>query len=218
MRNRTTKKPELTPELAIQKHQYLWVLEREVARQCRSALIAAEDLACALRKPDHDRVWYALQGLLIAAGNVSKLLWPSRERIPCRGELLRQILGVPDDSPLASRDFRDHFEHFDERLEDWILTSTRHGLVDANIGPPEVITWVDPQDRHRHFDPTTWTAYFRGTPYKLQPVVEALRELNPRAAALADTHEELWRAIRAGSIRVTLPGPDPPTLTPAPPG
>jgi len=42
--------------------------------------------------------------------------------------------------------FRNHFEHFDERLEEWAKSSERHNFVDSNIGPPNMIDGIDPKD------------------------------------------------------------------------
>jgi hypothetical protein len=50
----------------------------EVERQCRFAIIAAADLDAALAVLDRDHIWYSVQAFLVAAGNVSKLLWPSK--------------------------------------------------------------------------------------------------------------------------------------------
>ncbi len=44
----------------------------------------------------HDRIWYSIQSPLIAAGNVSKLLWPSRQKIAERPHELKKSLGVDD--------------------------------------------------------------------------------------------------------------------------
>jgi hypothetical protein len=76
-----------------------------------------------------DRFWYSVQSLLMAAANVSKLLWPTYRRgenlIPCRGEELRKSLAISDEhSPLSDRTLRNHFEHFDARLEHWPASLT----------------------------------------------------------------------------------------------
>jgi len=160
--------------------------------------LAADDLAAALRSGDMDRIWYSIQGVLVAAANVSKLLWPNPrdEHIPYRGEMLRQILGVPDDSPLRSRTLRNTFEHFDTRLEDWMLSSERHAFVDENVGPISMLPKVRDEDRHRHFDSTTWTVYFRGKAYELRPMIETLGILGPQAGARAAADRQAWTRLR----------------------
>lgn len=155
----------------------LRLFQREVERQCRFALLATEDLHHALGILDRDRVWFSTQVLLVAAGNVSKLLWPSDSRYSNRGTDLRASLGVRNDSVLAPRRFRNHFEHFDERLEEWARSSNTHTFVDSNIMSPGAIVGPPQRDFLRNFDPTTWTLTFRGDTYELMPVIRAMQEL-----------------------------------------
>jgi hypothetical protein len=136
-----------------------------------------------------DRFWYSVQAFLVAAGNISKLLWPSyrkgEELIPERGPELRVSLAVEEDSPLAPRALRNHFEHFDLRLEQWAVSSTPRVFVDSNIGPVSMISDYEPGDRLRHFDPTTFAVPFRGDTYHLRPIIEAIQAIYPRAVAKA---------------------------------
>ena len=81
----------------------LRIFHSEVERQARFGLIAASDLDAALSSRDMDRLWYSVQSLLIAAGNLSKLFWPSQSSARKRGEDLRTSLAVPDPSPLEPR-------------------------------------------------------------------------------------------------------------------
>jgi hypothetical protein len=164
----------------------LRIFQREVERQCRFGIIADEELAQALGTNDMDRIWYSIQALLVAAGNVSKLLWPPSPRLAQRGESLRRSLSVNDDSPLEPRLFRNHFEHFDERLEEWAKSSQRRNLVDANTIPPGMIAGIAKEDFLRNFDPTEYSVTFRGDVYPLRPVVLALKQLWHVAATEAD--------------------------------
>jgi len=77
----------------MQKH-VLRIFQREVERQCKFAVIAAEDMNKALQITDTDRLWYSIQAFLVAAGNVSKLLWSPCPQIPERAEELKKSLGV----------------------------------------------------------------------------------------------------------------------------
>ena len=155
----------------------------EVERQARFGLIAASDLEAALKSRDRDRIWYSVQSLLIAAGNVSKLLWSSKRRVSQRREQLRSSLGVPDSSALAPRTIRNHFEHFDERLEKWAIASPRKCVADSNVGPPGMISGLDAGDYLRNLEPSKLAVTFRGDTYLLKPVVDALRELHGKAIA-----------------------------------
>ena len=84
-----------------------------------------------------ERFWYSVQAFLVAAGNISKLLWPTywkgEDLLPGRGAELKVSLEVEEDSPLEPRTFRKHFEHFDLRLEQWAISMEPRIFVDSKI-------------------------------------------------------------------------------------
>ncbi len=169
----------------IMNKMVLRIFQREVERQCKFALIAAQDLNNALQHGDMDRIWYSIQTLVVAVGNISKILWPSDPLLPERGVDIRKSLSVDDDSPLGPRKFRNHFEHFDERLEIWATSSEHMGFVDSNVGPPGMIAGVDPGDCLRNFDTINFAVTFWGDEYVLPPIVKAVQELWQKAAVEA---------------------------------
>jgi len=160
----------------------LAVFVREVERQGAFALRAFDQLERSLGSPDQEEIWFAVQGFLVAVGNISKLLWPTRERIPGRGEALRETLDIPHDSLLSPRTFRNHFEHFDERLETWVENRGTSSLVDSNLLPPGLITGLPEEAFLRNLDPTTLALTYRGDRYELREVAEAVRDLQSRVA------------------------------------
>jgi hypothetical protein len=162
------------------------IFQREVEIQCRFAIIAAQDLQISLQAGDMDRIWYSIQSFLIAAGNVSKLLWPPNPQIPDRADDLKQSLCVNDSSPLTPRTFRNHFEHFDERLEEWATSSQRRNFVDSNVGPTGMISGIDPDDYLRNFDTTKKAVTVRGDKYQLQPMIDAIINLHKKAVIEAN--------------------------------
>jgi hypothetical protein len=162
-----------------------YVFVREVKRQAKFGLVAIADLDAALASQNSERVWYSIQSLLIAAGNVSKVLWPTKAYAE-RGQTLREALSISDDNVLAPRTFRNHFEHFDERLEDWAVADPSRNFVDSNIGPPGMISGLDPAGFLRNLDTKEWAVTFRGDAYQLRPIAAALQELHARAAQLKD--------------------------------
>lgn len=182
----------------------LRIFQREVERQCRFAFIAFEDLSQAVRICDIDRIWYSIQAFLVAAGNISKLLWPVNPLLPERGAELRASLSVSDDSPLEPRTFRNHFEHFDERLEQRATSSERRNFVDSNVWPPSMIVGLKSQDFLRNFDTTNSAVTFHGDIYHLQPVLNVLRFLWLKAVVESakphwiDTYETANQKIGKG--------------------
>jgi hypothetical protein len=89
---------------------------------------------------------------------------------------------VDDSSPLAPRTFRNHFEHFDERLEDWAMSSKRKNFVDSNVGPSGMISGIDLEDYLRNFNTTKNAVTFRGDEYNLKPMIDAIVELHEKAS------------------------------------
>lgn len=159
----------------------LRIFQREVERQCKFALMSIQDLRNALQNGDMDRIWYFIQSFLVAVGNISKILWPVNPTLPGRGDDIRQSLSVNDDSPLQPRAFRNHFEHFDERLERWATSSMHMNFVDSNVGSTGSIVGIDPNDYLRNFDPSDYTVTFRGDLYILPPIEEAVHSLWQKA-------------------------------------
>ena len=182
------------------------VFKREVWQQCSFALRATEALNTALAAPDAQATFAALQSLLISVANLSKLLWGARKGKEAERKILRDALGVPDDSPLRSRALRNHFEHFDERLEEWIERDPNRIFVDMNVGPRTMIGGLDrSQSFLRNFDNTRATATFWDEEYPLQPVVDAVVELAERAKP---DHDRLREEIRRGDSPSAPEGED----------
>lgn len=189
------------------------IFQKEIERQCKFAIIAIDEIKNGLSQNNSDIVWYAVQNFLVAAGNISKSLWPSykkyqeqaeklekeekvnklrkkAEEMKKRGEELRKSLSIKDDSPIQPRKFRNHFEHFDERLEIWASSSKRHNFVDSNIGPSKMITGIDAKDFIRNFDNTTWELTFRGDKYEIKPIIDIIHELHNKVLIEAN---KPWR-------------------------
>jgi hypothetical protein len=143
----------------------LLVFKIELKSQLELAAIAADDFEAATSGKAPGTLWYALQGILVTAGNASKLLWGSsgkdkqeRERKP-----LRDLAGVGDDSPLRSRKVRNAFEHFDEHIEAWaqgdtkLFSSRSVGRVNKSV----VVSWPPPTTkRFGNYDPKTGVLTF----------------------------------------------------------
>lgn len=74
-------------------------------------------------------VWFLAQSFLTHSGMVSKMLDPIYEEHKYRGRLLKQHLGVKDDSPIFARGARDNLEHIDERINRWVK-DRKNGFVE----------------------------------------------------------------------------------------
>jgi hypothetical protein len=178
----------------------LRIFQGEVVKQCRYAILAIEDLENALKGMNEQklttsygmsRIWFSIQAFLVATGNLSKLLWPPAPHIPERGTELRASLSVDEDSCLQPRTFRNHFEHYDERLEKFLLSlePPNFSYIDSNVSPggiKSLAPYVDEKLVLRHFDQKTWTLIFRGETFHLEPLFKAICELLPKAEKESD--------------------------------
>jgi hypothetical protein len=184
-------------ESSMDKH-LLRCFQGEVAKQCRWGILAIEDLEEALRGINSgklstaygmSRIWMSVQTFLVAVGNISKLLWPPQPRIADRGPDLRASLGIKESSCLKTRSFRNHFEHFDERLEEFFLSlgSEQFCYIDSNVSPGGISSLagnVEDSKVLRHLDSKSWRLQFRGESYELKPLYEEMVELSQKAEAV----------------------------------
>lgn len=93
------------------------------------------------------RAFLLAHSFLTHVANISKILWPTKPRAYSepphpvsqkerseRAKALKRVLGVRESSALKQKDFRNHLEHFDERLETWCLKGAGRNLdmIDMN--------------------------------------------------------------------------------------
>ena len=152
------------------------IFSDEIKRQCEFSFIALKQMECGLQNKDVNLIWYSIQNFLVAIANISKILWPI-PKYKGRGEELRKKLKISENSLIKSRKFRNHFEHFDERLEKWLKTTKHYNYVDSNIGDIKLIKGIDVEDIHRNFNPNTMELIFRGEKYDLQAVKKEVEKI-----------------------------------------
>jgi hypothetical protein len=207
----------------------LETMQRQVAEQCEFALMALTSVNGCLERMsdrtvmrDHEardatmaELWFLSHAFLTATANIAKHLWPRRlgkrkvesdQAFPERGEELRRSLDVPDDSPLDSRTLRNHFEHADERLEEWWLDNPKHSIVRRMIGPIDQVIAGEGENvtRHEWFDPRSERPVlsFLGDEIELRPIADALVALKESAARVTDPHATHQRVMaRERAIR-----------------
>jgi hypothetical protein len=152
--------------------------------QCGIAMRAGHRLDAAMEAGDVEGVWDAIQGILIAGANLSKMFWGSRGRRETARAPLRESLGIAASSPLRDTALRNDFEHFDERIEDWCKSSTTLLFIDRNIGPPHALIVPSEYegDRSRHYDPITGIVTFWQHSVNLPELVAEIARILPRAA------------------------------------
>jgi hypothetical protein len=86
---------------------------------------------------------------------------------------------------------RNHFEHYDGRLDEWWAKSPDHNIADMNIMPIGSIAGLDRLSLFRQLDPTTLDVVFWGDTFNIPEIVdEALRILPTVAKEAAKPHWE----------------------------
>ncbi len=154
----------------------------EIEWQCATALTAFDSLP-APDETEHesidcDVVYRAIQAGMAAAANISKMLWSTSN--PGRAEDLRAELEVEENSPISSRTLRNHFEHFDERLDKWVDDHAQtQSIVNRNVQPvtEDIRERVETGWVLHQYDPISRIAYFRGEQFPIAPVVQELRRI-----------------------------------------
>ncbi len=145
----------------------------EIVLQSKIAQRAFKRLEANYLTRDKVEVWCSIQSILGAAGNVSKILWPVK-KYSARGARLRKLLNVNQDNFLADRQFRNDFEHYDERIEEWFEIRSGGVYVDLAMNP----SLNDPtSNSHRGFNAFDNTLLFRGRLLDLTKVLKALSDI-----------------------------------------
>jgi hypothetical protein len=152
------------------------VLIIEIVNQARFAEKAADQLS---NTSDPVEVWGSIQSILVATANVSKILWPAKKESKARGKQLRDDLGVSDDNLLSDRTIRNHFEHYDERIEEWVESGKSGSYMDSRIDPfPTQLSRE--QFCHRSYNPTNKMLSFRGESIDLAAVLAELAKIREK--------------------------------------
>jgi len=149
----------------------------EIVLQSKIAKLSAKRLPTTYDNFDRIEVWCSIQSILVAAANVSKILWPPNKKYAARGKKLRELLNISNDNILHNRDLRNHFEHYDERIEDWFKGKSSAVYSDLEINPFKSIWGNIPTNKHRSYNPLTKTLSFRNESFNLAAVLNELEDI-----------------------------------------
>ena len=146
---------------------------REISTQAKFAGLAFQNLdPKAIQGPD--AVFSSIHSFLSHCTMISKML-KACEVVPDTNNI-EQILGIDEHSVIHNRVFRNHLEHYDDRLRRWIgrfAEGTNVGTY--NIGPKNAIQ-VSNFIFVSHYDPTAYTFTFIDEDFDLMALsIEASR-------------------------------------------
>ena len=132
---------------------------------------------------DINAVFFGLQNLLTSAANIAKCLWgqrgPKQVALASARQPLRDSIGVTDDSPLKQVWMRNHFEHYDERIDEWQVKSKNHNYNDLELGTAANSPF-DEIDMFRSYDPKTGNLGFWGQSFDTRAVIAEIQRILPK--------------------------------------
>lgn len=150
----------------------------EIVLQTKIAIKASERLQVANKNLDNIEVWGAIQSILVATGNVSKIIWPSAKTDKPRGEMLRKILKVEENNLLSERKFRNHFEHYDSRLEDFFKKQSNGSINYIDLAMNPSLSGHGLENTHRGYNAFNNTLLYRGDSLDINELTKALEDIH----------------------------------------
>lgn len=158
----------------------------QAKEECEACFSAINDLNTALSSGGEKDPFGPAQALIHHAAAVSRIFWPpgsrnkeAKQRSQRRGDLLRRAINLQTPHIIQVRTLRDHFEHFDERLDDWAERSKGRNIVKRLVGPRHAIGGdaITDEDIIHHYDPATKTYAFRGEKFDIQAIATGLDDI-----------------------------------------
>lgn len=161
----------------------LRIFQQQVADQRKVVLTGAKMVndGLGVGSRARDPLWVGVQILITGAGNISKALWGQGGKFAEQRAKLRESLSVSDDSSLRAVSMRNHFEHYDERLDKWWRDSRDHHHLDRMVGQPSEVVGLDDRDRFRVYDNTTHDLIFWGQRFNVQAIATEADRILPIA-------------------------------------
>lgn len=158
----------------------LRMFQRQALTQAQFVLFAAEDLAAA---GSIERIFFALEGLLNAAANLSKAFWGAKGKKSEERKPLRDSINLFDSSPLQDVNMRNNFQHYDDRVDEWWKKSEHHNCRDMDLGEKD---FPAPIDNFRIYRRATGELWFWGERYDINAIVAEVNAIMPKLQAEAE--------------------------------
>lgn len=158
---------------------------QSIIYDCERSVTAFTELRVYLLEACSDAVCFALlQQALMHAASISRYFWPQRSKdglANARATKLRAAFGIADDSPLADRGLRNSLEHYDERL-DMFMLEDHFGVLQ----PWPVIGRIEDDrqgtlHRFKLLDPTQEACVILGERFEYGAIRKAVRSVLARA-------------------------------------
>jgi hypothetical protein len=182
--------------------QYIYLTQ--IRDECERCIYAVHQMNDINLRGKPGNFFYAVFDLVHHSAAVSRYLWPPSGsgkkgmRATARGKFLRDLLGLAEGHPIEDRALRNHFEHIDERLDDWAETSICRNMVRYHVGtgPGGGIggNAITSSDMFHHWDPEHQTLGFRGEHFDIQKIVHGICEIYDKTVAMVgQSHRPIIR-------------------------
>ncbi|MGE0201508.1 MAG: hypothetical protein AB7P76_11130 [Candidatus Melainabacteria bacterium] len=125
-----------------------------------------------------------VQEALTHAGALSRFFWPPNNAgklAVTRGERLCKAFDLDDSSPLRSRDLRHAFEHFDEKLDQFLLQKDRGYFFPGPMVGEQVLADAEIGHIFRLVDATHNICVLLGKKFQFLPIREEVHRILIRA-------------------------------------
>lgn len=175
-------------ETNIQLRKLKSALISELEFQSNLALNAFEDLDQAIKRSDENKVWYSIHMFLFTSRCISGLLDQIKKLSKdnpnsLKTEDLSLLLEISSDLQIKKGEL---FEHFGERLEEWVLDSSYNRIIENHMFQKKSFPNLEIRQLLRHFDPETYEVTFRDNTYNLKEQREEIKEVK-------ENIEEIYR-------------------------
>lgn len=164
-----------------------------------AALRAGRDVQSALKTgsrhtattPEWQRCAFAImngvQTITIQAAALSRYFWPSSKAPTsrARAQRLREGLGIGERSPLRSRELRNRWEHFDERLDAFCKEHRAGVVLPSYVGPKPPESEV-PTIAFRAYYTDVGEFEILGDRFDVPMVLTAIEEVHIRVVSCLD--------------------------------
>ena len=188
----------------------LAIFIHEIRNQCLYTEAAFSIFNQSLEQQVSSGAFLAANSVLMAASQIAATIWPTRARSKKRGEVLREVLQLPEKHALNDRRIIEIWEHSDEKLEEWVGATKGHHVIFDHIGPLDEFTKfpVAEGNIYRMYDPKTTIFYFRGDGFKLKVIADSISDIYSRTNAvhrqmLPEQHTEVPQANGPTTISAT---------------
>ncbi|HEY8965294.1 MAG TPA: hypothetical protein VIM58_02550 [Candidatus Methylacidiphilales bacterium] len=116
------------------------------------------------------------QNIALQAAGTSRFFWPAGKKYKQRGEFLRKVFEIEEESALKNRQLRNAMEHFDEYLDDYLANVVCGIFLPSYVGRTLVDDGI-PSHVFRAFYIDTAELKILGCSLPLMPLVNELQKI-----------------------------------------